>query len=153
MVVGRDLEEKREVREDSVGKVMKHAAQVSCLWCKASLDRWLHWGLASTLQPACSLQLSLVPSFCLYPYLFFLFSCFCHLSLSLFLYSAAPLLLYRYLGIGLLHEQPCHPRHNTFFTKVTAAHYFTLENVRWIIVGLGPKFCISFGLGKTATCV
>lgn len=31
MVVGRDLEEKREVREDSVGKVMKHAAQVSCL--------------------------------------------------------------------------------------------------------------------------
>lgn len=43
----------------SMGKVMKHAAQVSCLWCKASLDRWFRWGLASTLQPACSLQLCL----------------------------------------------------------------------------------------------
>lgn len=78
MVVGSDLEE----REDSVGKVMKHAAQVSCLWCKASLDRWLRWGPASTLQPARSLQLSLSPSLCLHPYLFFFFSRCCHLSFS-----------------------------------------------------------------------
>lgn len=62
-MTGRERERAREGRRErrggSMGKVMKHAAQVSCLWCKASLDRWFCWGPASTLQSACSLQLCL----------------------------------------------------------------------------------------------
>lgn len=73
----RERRERGREREDSLGKVMKHAAQVSCLWCKASVDRWPRWGPGQQTpdRPAlCNSPLSLALSLSVSLLLFLLFS-------------------------------------------------------------------------------